>query len=65
MDASQLNWLSAADAARAIRDGAISSEQLMESCLARVRKVENEVQAWRGIRVSRVRLGTPPFGPGT
>jgi len=47
MDASQLNWLSAADAARAIRDGAISSEQLMESCLARVREVENEVQAWQ------------------
>jgi Asp-tRNA(Asn)/Glu-tRNA(Gln) amidotransferase A subunit family amidase len=47
MDASQLNWLSAADAARAIRDGAISSEQLMESCLARVREVEDEVQAWQ------------------
>ena len=47
MDASQLNWLSAADAARAIRDGAINSEQLMESCLARVREVENEVQAWQ------------------
>jgi len=28
MDPTQLNWLSASDAARAIRDGAISAEQL-------------------------------------
>ena len=47
MDASQLNWLSAADAARAIRDGAISSEQLAEACLARVREAEPQVQAWQ------------------
>ena len=47
MDASQLNWLSAADAARAIRDGAISSEQLVQACLARVREVDAEVQAWQ------------------
>ncbi len=46
MDASQLNWLSATDAARAIRDGAISSEQLTEACLARVREVDDQVQAW-------------------
>ena len=38
MDASQLNWLSATDAARAIRDGAISAEQLTDACLARVRE---------------------------
>lgn len=47
MDASQLNWLSAADAARAIRDGALSSEQLVQSCLARTREVEPQVQAWQ------------------
>jgi len=47
MDASQLNWLSAADAARAIRDGAISSEQLVEACLARVREADGEVRAWQ------------------
>jgi Asp-tRNA(Asn)/Glu-tRNA(Gln) amidotransferase A subunit family amidase len=46
MDASHLNWLSATDAARAIRDGAISSEQLVEACLARVREADGEVQAW-------------------
>jgi Asp-tRNA(Asn)/Glu-tRNA(Gln) amidotransferase A subunit family amidase len=46
MDASQLNWLSAADAVRAIRDGALSSEQLVEACLARVRDADGAVQAW-------------------
>ena len=46
MDPSQLSWLSAADAARAIRDGAVSSEQLVEACLARVREVDGQVQAW-------------------
>jgi len=47
MDASQLNRLSASDAARAIRDGAISSEQLVEACLARIRETEAQVQAWQ------------------
>jgi Asp-tRNA(Asn)/Glu-tRNA(Gln) amidotransferase A subunit family amidase len=47
MDASQLSWLSACDAARVIRDGAASSEQLVEACLARVREVEEQVQAWQ------------------
>ncbi|MGH8690057.1 MAG: amidase [Burkholderiales bacterium] len=47
MEASQLNWLSATDAARAIRDGAITSEQLVEACLARIREAEPQVQAWQ------------------
>jgi len=46
MDASALNWLSASDAARAIRDGAFSAEQLAQACFARVREVDAEVQAW-------------------
>jgi len=46
MDPSKLNWLSATDAARALRDGAISSEQLVEACLARIGEVEPQVQAW-------------------
>ena len=46
MDASRLNWLSAMDAARAIREGSIDAEQLTESCLARVREVDEAVQAW-------------------
>ena len=47
MDSTQLNWLSASDAARAIRDGAFSAEQLMQACLARVNEAEPEVQAWQ------------------
>lgn len=46
MDPTQLNLLSALDAVRAIRDGAISSEELVAACLARVREVEDAVQAW-------------------
>ncbi|HKZ72466.1 MAG TPA: amidase [Steroidobacteraceae bacterium] len=46
MNTSRLNWLSAADAARAIRDGAVSSAELVEACLARVREVDDQVQAW-------------------
>jgi len=46
MDASRLNWLPATDAARAIREGAIGAEQLTASCLARVREVDGQVQAW-------------------
>ncbi len=46
MNATPLHRLSAADAARAISDGAISAEQLMQSCLERVREVDAGVQAW-------------------
>lgn len=46
MDPTQLNWLSATDAARLVRDGAVSSEELVAACLARVREVDGEVQAW-------------------
>jgi Asp-tRNA(Asn)/Glu-tRNA(Gln) amidotransferase A subunit family amidase len=46
MDLTNLHWLSASDAARLIRDGTISSEQLVEACLARIREVDERVQAW-------------------
>jgi Asp-tRNA(Asn)/Glu-tRNA(Gln) amidotransferase A subunit family amidase len=46
MDPTQLNWLSAVDAARAVRDGAVSSEELVGACLARVREADGEIQAW-------------------
>jgi len=46
MDLTNLHSLSATDAARLIRDGAISSEQLVEACLARVREIDEQVQAW-------------------
>jgi Asp-tRNA(Asn)/Glu-tRNA(Gln) amidotransferase A subunit family amidase len=55
MDVTQLNWFSATDAARAIRDGAISSEQLVEACLARVREAEPQVQAWQFLDPEHVR----------
>lgn len=43
---SNLNLLAATDAVDALRDGAISAEQLMTDCLARVREVDAQVQAW-------------------
>ena len=46
MDPSRLNWLSATDAARAIRDGAFTSEELIAACLARVREADGNVEAW-------------------
>ena len=46
MDASQLNRLSATDAARGIRDGAFSAEELVQACLNRVREADGQVQAW-------------------
>jgi len=46
VDATQLCWLPATDAAQAIREGVLSSEQLTEACLARVREVDAKVQAW-------------------
>ncbi len=41
-----LSQLSAAEAAGAIAAGRISSEELVESCLARIRMEEPRVQAW-------------------
>lgn len=49
MDLTQLQSLSATEAARAIQGGAISSEQLVEACLARIRDVEPKVQAWQSL----------------
>jgi Asp-tRNA(Asn)/Glu-tRNA(Gln) amidotransferase A subunit family amidase len=46
VDLTNLNWVSATDAAPLIRDGIISAVQLMEACLARVREVDDTVQAW-------------------
>ena len=46
MDPSRLNWLGAADAARAVRDGAVGAEELVSACLARIREADGEVQAW-------------------
>lgn len=46
MELTDLHLLSASEAARLIRDGIISSEQLVEACLTRIREVDPQVQAW-------------------
>ena len=46
MELNDLHLLSASEAARLIRDGIISSEQLVEACLAHIREVEPQVKAW-------------------
>ena len=55
MDASKHNWLSATDAARAIADGALTSEQLVEACLERVREADPQVQAWAHLDLEHAR----------
>ena len=46
MDPKELYVLGAVDAARMIRDGIITSVDLVEACLARIREVDGQVQAW-------------------
>ena len=46
MDAASLAGLSAVDAARLIREGLLSSEELVQSCLARCRVVDAQIEAW-------------------
>jgi Asp-tRNA(Asn)/Glu-tRNA(Gln) amidotransferase A subunit family amidase len=43
----QLQWLSASDAAQGIREGLFDSEQLVQACLERIRQTEGDVQAWQ------------------
>ncbi len=45
MDAAK-SWLTAADAARLVREGALTSEELVRACLERMREVEPKIQAW-------------------
>lgn len=46
MDLTNLHLLTASEAARLIREGVISSVQLVEACLARVDEIDAQVQAW-------------------
>jgi len=46
MDPSNLHELTASEAARLIREGAIGSERLVEACLGRVSDVDARVEAW-------------------
>jgi Asp-tRNA(Asn)/Glu-tRNA(Gln) amidotransferase A subunit family amidase len=73
IDVTNLHSLSASEAARLIRDGTVSSEQLIEACLARVRETDEQVQAWAFLDADYVfaqaraadefRLSGRPIGP--
>jgi Asp-tRNA(Asn)/Glu-tRNA(Gln) amidotransferase A subunit family amidase len=47
MDDKAAATLTAAEAAKRMREGLLSSEELVESCLAHIRAVEDKVQAWQ------------------
>ena len=65
--------LSASDAARRIRDGVLTSEELVQSCLEHIRALESKVQAWQfldeehALAQARVcdqrKRGGEPIGP--
>jgi Asp-tRNA(Asn)/Glu-tRNA(Gln) amidotransferase A subunit family amidase len=73
MELTNLHLLSATEAARLIRDGVISSEQLVEACLARIREIDPQVQAWTFLdpdhalaqarALDQLRLEAKPIGP--
>lgn len=42
--------LSATEASRKIRDGEITSEELIKACLERIEQIEEQVQAWTHLR---------------
>ena len=73
MDLTNLYALSASDAARLIRDGVVSSAQLVDACLARIQAVDPEVQAWafldpdharaQAVAADEYRLSGRPLGP--
>src|SRR5438552_5340276 len=46
MDLTTLCWASASESARMIREGVITSEQLVDACLRRVREADAAVEAW-------------------
>src|SRR5882672_8356559 len=46
MDAMSHAWLPATEAASKIRDGLLTSEELVSACLERIRATEPSVQAW-------------------
>jgi Asp-tRNA(Asn)/Glu-tRNA(Gln) amidotransferase A subunit family amidase len=73
MELTNLYALSAVDAARLIRDGVISSAQLVDACLARIEAVDADVQAWafldpeharaQAAAADGLRLSGRPLGP--
>lgn len=73
MDLNDLHLLSAVEAARLIRDGTISSEQLVSACLARINEIDPRVHAWAFLdpeyalaqarQLDELRLSGQPIGP--
>src|SRR6266545_6220078 len=73
MDLTNLHLISASEAAHLIRDGIISSEQLVEACLARIRDVDPQVREWAFLdpdhalaqsrALDQLRLEGKPIGP--
>jgi len=73
MGLTDLHMLAAGEAARMIREGVITSVELVEACLARVREVEAQVQAWAFLdpehalaqarAADEFRLSGQPIGP--
>ena len=73
MDLTGLYSLSASEAVRLIRDGALSAEQYVEACLARIREIDPQVQAWAYLdpdyvlaqarAADELRLSGRPIGP--
>jgi Asp-tRNA(Asn)/Glu-tRNA(Gln) amidotransferase A subunit family amidase len=73
MALTNLHLLSGTEAARLIRDGAIGAEQLVEACLAQIREVDAQVEAWAFLDVDYAlqqaraadeqRLTGRPIGP--
>ena len=46
MGLKDLHLLGAGEIARMIREGAVTSVEVVEACLARIREVDGQVQAW-------------------
>jgi Asp-tRNA(Asn)/Glu-tRNA(Gln) amidotransferase A subunit family amidase len=73
MDLTNLYALSAVYAARLIREGVISSAQLVDACLGRIEAVDADVQAWafldpeharaQAAAADELRLSGRPLGP--
>jgi Asp-tRNA(Asn)/Glu-tRNA(Gln) amidotransferase A subunit family amidase len=73
MDVTDLHLLSASEAAGLIRDGTITSEELVKACLARIQEVDPQVQAWEFLdpkyaltqarALDQLRLEGKPIGP--
>ncbi|MGH7303582.1 MAG: amidase [Candidatus Rokuibacteriota bacterium] len=46
MGVKDLSWASAVETARMIREGVVTSVEVVQACLARVHEVDGQVQAW-------------------